>query len=578
MSSQNIVLGVEGGGTKTEWVALDGVGAKVVAQGTLPAANLRLISDDALRALLTVLPPDAARAGIYLAGCASASDRFRLEGVARAVWPEATIVVGSDRDSGFAAAFQNGDGISVIAGTGSAVTGRKGGKWEKAGGWGQLLGDKGGGYDLGMQALRTALWQYDIHRSGSLLGESILQALCLNRYEDLSNWAQNADKMSVARLAPIVFHAANNGDAGMLAAIQSGARNLAEYIRAVAARLGFAEVTVRLLGGLFLHHPDYCDLLKDYLSDILPLANVSLLPASGAMGAAWLASQIVVAPSSVHQIACHMEVASLAVAATEQANPRSEHMDGMPARDIVDLFVAEEAMVSAAIHECREKLAAGAEMIASALQAGGRLFYIGAGTSGRLGILDASEIPPTFGTPPEMVQGIIAGGVRALYSAVEGAEDQAEIGALSLIERGLRACDIVCGISASGRAPFVLGALAQATKTGAKTLLLSCNPQRQHAVSCDVEIDLRTGAELLAGSTRLKAGTATKVALNILSTIAMIRLGRVKGNLMINVNPSNIKLRDRAIRLVAHLRQCSYTDAGAALERNGWNVRASVDR
>ncbi len=319
MTSENLVLGVEGGGTKTEWVALDETGG-VRAQGILPAANLRLIADDSLRVMLSVLPAAPAHVGIFLAGCATASDRARLESIARSVWAGASIVVGSDRDSGFAAAFRDSDGISVIAGTGSAVTGRKGQHWEKVGGWGQLLGDKGGGYDLAMQALRTALWQYDIGRSGTMLGEFILQALALNRYEDLASWAQNADKMSVARLAPIVFHAANSGDGGMLAVIQAGARDIAEYIRAVSMRLGFESVEVKLLGGLFLNHPDYCDLLKDYLSDILPVATVTLLVSSGAMGAAWLARPGVATSLVEPGEAVEVET-ELAVAATEQANP-----------------------------------------------------------------------------------------------------------------------------------------------------------------------------------------------------------------------------------------------------------------
>jgi N-acetylmuramic acid 6-phosphate etherase len=209
------------------------------------------------------------------------------------------------------------------------------------------------------------------------------------------------------------------------------------------------------------------------------------------------------------------------------------------------------------------------------MQAGGRLFYVGAGTSGRLGVLDASEIPPTFGAPSELVQGIIAGGAPALHRAVEGAEDQPEAGALAVLERGVRTGDVVCGLTASGRTPFALGALARARVLGAHTLLITCNPQRARAEKpWDVEIDLPTGPEIITGSTRLKAGTATKATLNLLSTCAMIRLGRVRGNAMVDLRISNAKLRDRGVRLVSEALGIGYEEARVRLERAGWKVRA----
>jgi N-acetylmuramic acid 6-phosphate etherase len=252
-------------------------------------------------------------------------------------------------------------------------------------------------------------------------------------------------------------------------------------------------------------------------------------------------------------------------------------MDKLATPDLVDLFICEEDEVARALAEASGPIAAAVDMVASALQAGGRLFYVGAGTSGRLGVLDASEIPPTFGAPPELVQGIIAGGVGALHAAAEGAEDQPEAGELAMANRGVREGDVVCGIAASGRTPFVLGALRRARELGAKTILLTCNPARKRTDAWDIEIDLATGPELVTGSTRLKAGTATKVALNILSTCAMVRLGKVRGNLMIDVQATNAKLRDRAIRLVSELRGCSHDEARGRLSDAGWSVRAALD-
>jgi N-acetylmuramic acid 6-phosphate etherase len=216
------------------------------------------------------------------------------------------------------------------------------------------------------------------------------------------------------------------------------------------------------------------------------------------------------------------------------------------------------------------------------------LFYVGAGSSGRIGVLDASEIPPTFGAPPHLVQGIIAGGVTALHRSVEGAEDEESAGALALDERGLNSADVVIGITASGRTPFVLGALARAKSLGAKTILLSCNPAvavtghggrpESTPPTCDLLITLAVGPEILAGSTRLKAGTATKIALNAISTGAMIGLGKVRGNLMIDLRTTSTKLRDRAVRIVAEVTQRDYESARSLLEASDWNLRAALEK
>jgi N-acetylmuramic acid 6-phosphate etherase len=234
--------------------------------------------------------------------------------------------------------------------------------------------------------------------------------------------------------------------------------------------------------------------------------------------------------------------------------------------------------VKDALAACAEPLQRAVEITTTALGSEGRLFYVGAGTSGRLGVLDASEIPPTFGTTPELVQGIIAGGASALMRAVEAAEDSPEAGEAAIISRGVTASDVVCGIAASGRTPFVLGALQRARALGAKTILVTCNPARRRATQpWDVEIDLPTGPEIVTGSTRLKAGSATKVALNILTTCTMIRLGRVRGGAMVDVRASNAKLRDRATRMVQKALNCDATKARALLTQNGWNVRRALE-
>ncbi len=581
MESPKRILGIEGGGTKTEWVLLSGEADehKILSQGNLSAANLRLITDDALAQLFSVLPADATHVGVFLAGCATEADRTRLRGLAKKAWPRAVLAVGSDRDSGMATAFGDGDGIAVIAGTGAAVSGRHGERVEKAGGWGQLLGDRGGGYDLAMQGLRLVLTHYDLNQRITPLAEEILRTLALNRLQDLVGWAMQADKMSVARLAPAIFRAAKFGEPELLATVQAGAGVLADFTRAVAQRLDFMDAPVKLIGGLFTHHDDYAALFKYRLSILLPKAKVSVCDESGALGAAWLAGGKGERRKAKGEgEAAPGDAVSLAGAATEQGNPRSVNLEERTTAELVELFTTEEENVARALAACRAELIAAVDLTDVALRAGGRLFYVGAGTSGRLGVLDASEIPPTFGAPPELVQGIIAGGAAALHRAVEGAEDQPDAGALAVLERGVRAGDVLCGIAASGRTPFVLGALARARELGARTVLLTCNPARTRAaVPWDVEIDLPVGPEIITGSTRLKAGTATKVALNLLSTCAMIRLGRVRGNAMVDLHISNAKLRDRGVRLVISALGLSYEEAQARLTRAGWNVRACLD-
>lgn len=572
------ILGVEGGGTKTAWVLVEQEGdtLRVIDQGKLAPSNFRLVSPERLRAIFEQMPADSNRVGIFLAGCATEEDRNLLTKLCSQVWPTAKILAGSDRDSGLAAALGRGDGIAVNAGTGASVTGRRGDRIEKAGGWGHILGDAGGAYFLSLQALRFILREYDLHRGEAQFTATILRALSLNSRDELVRWAQTADKMDVAGLAPVVFECAMNGDESVMKIVDEAAGVLSEYTAAVATRLGLLAPKVILLGGLFQRDGVYVHAFRRKLKKNLSDARISMSEQSPELGAAWLASQRD-EHAAVTIAARETETASLSRASTEQRNPRSENLEKLSARELVELFVEEERFVQEALRKETASLARAIEMVTKAMRNGGRLFYVGAGTSGRLGVLDASEIPPTFSASPDKVQGIIAGGITALSRSVEGAEDERGSGALAIEERGVGSADIVCGITASGRAPFVLGALAKAKKRGAQTILLSCNPERSRVEGCDLEIDLATGPELLTGSTRLKAGTATKLALNIISTGAMVALGKVRGNLMIDLTISNTKLRDRAIRLVAEVAKCGASEAVQRLELHHWNVRAALE-
>jgi N-acetylmuramic acid 6-phosphate etherase len=261
---------------------------------------------------------------------------------------------------------------------------------------------------------------------------------------------------------------------------------------------------------------------------------------------------------------------------TEQANPHSQQIDQMSALELVDLFNQEDQQTLAAIAAAREPLATAIERTAAALRQGGRLFYIGAGTSGRLGVLDAAECPPTFCTPPELVQGILAGGAGALVRSSEGLEDIAEDGAAAMAERQVGPHDVVVGITAGGTTPYVHGALAAAQQRGATTIFIACVPAEQVPIAVDVDIRLLVGPEILAGSTRLKAGTVTKMALNIISTGTMIQLGKVYGNRMVDVSVTNTKLRDRALRILCDLTELGRGEAADLLERSGQRVKLAL--
>ena len=262
---------------------------------------------------------------------------------------------------------------------------------------------------------------------------------------------------------------------------------------------------------------------------------------------------------------------------TERRNPRTAEIDLASALQIVDLITAEDRSVPDAVASQREAIARAIEQAERTFRNGGRLFYVGAGTSGRLGVLDASECPPTFGTDPDMVQGIIAGGLEALTRAQEGAEDRLEGAVENLNEHGVRAGDFVVGIAASGTTPYVRRALTHARSIGAATALVSCSPPPDDALGVvDILILPITGPEVVTGSTRLKAGTATKLVLNMITTGAMIRLGKTFGNLMVDLRVTNEKLRDRSERILMEVCDASRDQARALLERSGGAVKAAI--
>lgn len=594
-----LLLGIEGGATRTS-VLLTSPAGEVLSQFQLGPCNVRLLSDDQLivqlQAVASRLPVAAgslAAAGIGLAGARSDAEKDRIRRAAARAFPGVPCHATNDLETALAAAPAADDVVArilVLSGTGSCCFGRgSGGRTARVGGRGHVIGDRGSAFDIGQRALRELLAHYDRRRTWPPLGTLILDALALNDPEDLIPWSMRADKSEIASLAAVTFRAAGQSCPLARGILRAASSSLAEDGHACASRLARPGQRVQFVfnGGVLLQNADFLQGVIRRLRRHWRRSVFSPLERSSVWGSVELARQAA-AGSPPRKAAARRpspglpppEVeAALSSSPTEQRNPRSMQLDRMPLPDAIDLMLDEESQVAAALRRERESLVWLIEKVVRAFRRGGRLFYVGAGTSGRLGVLDASEIPPTFRAPREQVQGIIAGGQQALWSAVEGAEDDPEAGAEAIRFRSVGPDDVVLGIAASGRTPFVWGALAEATARRATTALLAFNPAiRQPAESLRPRLVQRVlapdlGPEVLTGSTRLKSGTATKLALNIITTLAMSRSGKVIGNLMIDLNPSNVKLRDRAVRILCQLTTASPQEARDALESSGWVVK-----
>jgi N-acetylmuramic acid 6-phosphate etherase len=606
------VLGIEGGGTKTTWARVTRDG-HMLARGEAGPGNTLLLKDEALRDLLRGIAraagKDIAAIGGAFAGCAQPAEQRRVEQALRTAWPAVgSVRVMEDTRSILAAAFGDGPGIVVIAGTGSNVAGQKSlaAPIAKAGGWGHLFADRGSAYDVARRGLEAVFARYDAEKKITPLGHEYLAAAGLASLEELVPFLlRDTSKTAVAQYARCVFAAADKGDRDARGVLDEAAVALAGKVAAVARRLRLKPVRVALTGGLFENQPGYRARFAQALRRVLPKAGVFLCDVPGVRGAALVAgvderndakpsfaknkghsqtqlgndgsvSEIPDATANLKPIAEPARLAAFSAATTEQRNPRSRGLDRRSVAQLVDLFIREERHVERALAAQRGAIARAAELVAKRLRAGGRLIYLGAGTSGRLGVVDSSEMPPTFNASPEQVQAIMAGGPAAVFRSQEGAEDARDTAVAELRARRLSKKDVVCGIAASGQTPFVLAGLEEARRVGAGAILLSCNPRRALRVPVDVAIDLPTGPELVTGSTRLKAGTATKLVLNMLSTIAMVRLGRVSDNLMINVQATNDKLRARAVRLVQGLSTATAAQAQTVLEAHAWRVPESL--
>jgi N-acetylmuramic acid 6-phosphate etherase len=586
-------LGIDAGATRTTalWRDYSGAGEQRLELGP---ANLQLISDRDLgrhlRAIASALPVPRAIA-IGMAGTRTESDRERLRRAARTAWPDTPCLATHDLAIALAAATPAAGTASreharilVLSGTGSCCYGTNvDGEEAKTGGWGHLLGDHGSAYHIALTALQRTIVHFENRGTWPRLGAVLLAAVHLNEPDALITWARSASKAEVAALAPDVFSAAMAGDALARGIIEEAADALADTAIACARRLARPGQRIRfiLAGGVLVHQPLMARRTTQAIRRQWRSAKTQALDRAHVEGAVilarehWAAAQRAVEVEltrPLHRAARRAAAAtdraidpripqSVRPAPTEERNPRSLRLDRLSVSAAVELFLEEDANVANAVRAEKPRLMRAVQLIRRSLSGGGRLFYVGAGTSGRLGVLDASECPPTFRTPPEMVQGIIEAGAQAIRF------------------RGITARDVVVGIAASGRTPFVWGALTEAAQRGAATILVCSHPFLRFAPGHrpTVVIAPNTGPEILTGSTRLKAGTAAKLILNLFTTLAMVGLGKVRSNLMIDLNPANRKLRDRAVRITCTLAGVDVEKARAALEAAGWVVKRALE-
>ena len=606
------LLGIEGGGTHT--TAVYKVGKKIET-ATFGTGNIYLLTEEKLRNLFMQIHSRFPEADCVVAGMAGArneSDFQRINTILNSLWKDAECLGTNDLEVGIANKGYKEDApkILLVAGTGSCAYGKTpNGKTLKVGAWGHILGDSGSAYDAGLTALKFIAKDFDRLGKLSPLGEKVINSLSLSSPDNLVEWAKTATKSDIAGIAKLVFEMADKKDAIAMKVIKHILDALTELTVVCTERLlGNKRQYVEILlnGGIFEHNKWFVNLFAENISKHLPKAAIKNIAGKSYLGAIELAKiHYKAMPSgqtksqekpsepilnkkeqlfpqdgnALNSISAYLPT-SIALSPTELPNPLSKDLDKMPIEDAVRLFLQEDKKIPDAILPFVEEIALAIEMIADSFNRGGRLIYVGAGTSGRIAMLDAAECPPTFGVEPEMVQAIIAGGKEALQRSIEGAEDDFISGQSEIYGRNVNPRDFVLGIAASGTTRFVWGALSAAHEKGAKTMLLCFNPNLKmpSAFRPEIVICANTGAELLTGSTRLKAGTATKMILNIISTLSMARIGRVKGNLMLRMLPTNEKLRRRAIRIVCQAGNVSPEIAKDLLEKSNWDIQSAIDQ
>ncbi len=594
--SEKFVIGVDGGGSKTAVVLLN-QDRQVLGRGLSGSSNHHNVGLAQTKTnLLSGMRQAVAQAGLSLANITAATwalagvdrpaERKLLGQIAAELLPGTPVRVENDAVAALVGGLGHHNGIALIAGTGMIAYGEnERGERARGGGWGPFF-DHGSGYDLVQSTLRLIAPQVDREQNSSAaLMQSLVTAVGLSQMTDFLGWVYAAERKvaDIAALAPLVLEAAEKGDLAALMAVNQGAEWLATAVTTVAYKLQHTEPFQLVLGGGMLgKNAFYRDVVVQAIQTRLPQAQPILPQADAAVGAGLMALELAGRPLAGHQqkVQGTRERATHQVWSSEKRNVLSRELDLLSSEAIVGLMHVLDRTAVASIQPVLPVIAEVVEAVATRMKAraprDGRLIYVGAGTSGRLGVLDAAECVPTFNVRPGQVVGVMAGGETAVTQAVEGAEDDAGAGAAALRDLGLQAEDCVVGLAASGRTPFVVGALREARTIGALTAAVVCNVPSPVSEAAEFVIAPLVGPEILTGSTRLKAGTVQKLVLNMLSTAVMVRLGKTYGNLMVDIQATNSKLQARAGRIVAAAANVDEETAESALRASGGEVKTAI--
>jgi len=544
------------------------------------------VAADRIASLLARFPPgtlDTVQVG--LAGAWSPRLARATKSLLKRRLGSSRVAVANDAVALLSAIAPAGNAVLLSVGTGVfAVTRDLRGRVGRVDGWGWLAGDEGSGAALGLAALKAALAARDGRGPATALGNPVLRTLGLRRPEEhISRLYTGPYRPRLAALAPIVLRTARRGDGVARAILRNAGDDLAGTVRAALRKLPPGRATVFVTGGLAGAAPELLARLRKGATRRVAVRLLSHPAEAYLLARAIREGGGLPGPSAeesllkaVSRAPARRPAARGGLPPTELSNPATAGFSRMSVTGMLRAMNAEDSKVAPAVGRAIPAIARAVLLATRAVGSGGRMVYVGAGTSGRLGILDAAEAPPTFGVPRGVVVAVIAGGRPAIERSVEGAEDRAGAGASAMRRLKVGRRDFVVGLSASGGAPFVLGALREAARRGAPTAGVTCVPRSPLARTARVAIVPFTGPEAVTGSTRLKAGTAQKLVLNMLSTCTFARLDKVRGNLMVRVRPLNLKLRLRAARIAASLLGISRVEARKRLRRANWDLSGVV--
>lgn len=575
----SMIIAIEAGATRSVAALYDAETRERIREVTGPAANALESGSPhvavVLNELISQLDVKLDECDALVAAVAGAGKGDLAKRLARTL-SEATgipqVTVSNDVAPILQANIPEGPGILVISGTGSSVLARDTeGELHLVGGLGALIGDRGSAYRIGLTALEACAAAEDGTGTLTDLSAVIYQATGTSDIDDLVVWVSHASKSEIASLAQAVIACAGDQDEVAAELVADQAACLADQVSMAKHKADLPDdVPVITYGGLIIHSKIFSTVFREALVNIWPSCDVSTATIIGTDAVLTLLDSTPESAAMVSRERSHP------LPATEQTGLAPKPMDAMTALEITDWMTASNEVVHDALAGARESIARAIDVAAETYAKGGRTIYLGAGTSGRLGVLDASECPPTFGVAPDTFIGLIAGGDEALRNSIEGAEDSRDQAVVDLnaLDPPLSDHDFVIGITASGTTPYVLAALDHANAINAATALIACNPVPRDAAQ--ISIVLNTGPEVLPGSTRLKAGTATKLALNQITTGAMARCGHIYDGYMVGVKAVNDKLAERTRRIAANLLDLDLEKAEVMLEAAQGDIKVAL--